>query len=501
MTDKRVKQAKYNIYISLLGMIVSTVIGLILPRLFMSEYGSEVYGATNSIAQFLGFITILEGGVGGVARAAFYKPLAEKDVDKASEIMTEIKRFFRIIGFIFGIYVVILAFGFQKIAHIETLDWISTFWLVIAISISGFVQYFIGISNKLFMQASQKQYISETIGISLNVVQTVLAVFLIHVGCSIITVKLFTGVIGTLGPILLWLYVKKNFGLKKTARNKNALENKWTGMGQHLAFFLHNQTDVAVLTLLGNLLLVAVYSVYAMAINAIQKVVLSFSTGMEALFGDMYAKKEYELLNKSFGEYETLISSITTVMFSAVIVLVTPFVKIYTSGITDADYFQPLFGIILAIASVLYCLRAPYHNMIIAAGHFKESRWASYGEAVINVVLSILLVIKFGLVGVAIGTVCATAFRFIFYVFYLSKNILCRSVGLWLKRIGVNAGVMIITILLSKLATSQIEMENYLYWALSGVITVGIAVGTTLIANFCFYKNDTLSVLKHIASR
>ncbi len=501
MTDRREKQVKYSIYMSLIGKAVTVIVGIIVPRLFLSRFGSEVYGATNSINQFLAFITILEGGVGGVARAALYKPLAENDMGKTGEIMTEIKHYFRTIGFIFAAYVVVLASGFQKISRIEALDWISTFWLVIVISISGFAQYFIGISNRLLMQASRRHYISSFIDISGIIVQAIVTVLLIRAGCGIITVELFIAFVCTLRPILLWLYVKKSFDLKKTARNKNALENKWTGMGQHLAFFLHNQTDVAVLTLLGNLLLVAVYSVYAMAINAIQNIVLSFSTGMEALFGDMYAKKEYELLNKTFNEYETLISCITTVLFSTTIVLLTPFVRIYTSGITDADYYQPLFGIVLAIASVLYCLRAPYHNMVIAAGHFKETRWASYGEAVINLLLSILLVMKFGLVGVAIGTVCATAFRLIFYVFYLSKNILNRSVGLWLKRTVVNAVVMIIIIFLGNLATSHMEIDNYLYWALTGVITVGIAAAVTMIGNFCFYKNDTIRVLKHIISK
>lgn len=501
MTDRREKQVKYSIYMSLLGKAVAMIIGIIVPRLFLSRFGSEVYGATNSISQFLGFITILEGGIGGVARAALYKPLAENDIDKVSGIMTEIRHFFRIIGFIFTAYVVVLACSFREISHLEALDWVSTFWLVIVLSASGFAQFFIGISNRLLMQASQRLYITSMIDIGGIIVQAIGTILLIRAGCSIITVELFIGLTGLLRTFLIWIYVKKTFGLKKIARNKKALENKWTGMGQHLAFFLHNQTDVAVLTLLGNLFLVAIYSVYAMAINEIRNITLAFSTGMEALFGDMYAKKEYELLNKTFNEYETLISCITTVLFSTVIVLVTPFVQIYTSGITDVDYFQPLFGIVLAIASVLYCLRAPYHNMVIAAGHFKETQWAAYGEAVINLGLSILLVIKFGLVGVAIGTVCATLFRFIYYVFYLSKHILKRSVGLWLKRTAVNAGVMTGTIVLGNMVTSHIEMTNYFTWCQSGVITVGIAAALTLVGNLCFYKNDTIQALKRMISK
>ena len=42
--------------------------------------------------------------------------------------------------------------------------------------------------------------------------------------------------------------------------------------------------------------------------------------------------------------------------------------------------------------------------MVYAAGHFKETQLSSIIEAVLNIVLSVLLVLKFGLVGVAIGT-------------------------------------------------------------------------------------------------
>lgn len=45
----------------------------------MKYFGSELNGLVTSITQFLGFITLLEAGVGNVVQSSLYRPLAQKD--------------------------------------------------------------------------------------------------------------------------------------------------------------------------------------------------------------------------------------------------------------------------------------------------------------------------------------------------------------------------------------------------------------------------------------
>ena len=94
MKNDRESNAKKNIFITLLSQLLTIVCGLIVPRYLLQAYGSEANGAVTSIATFLGYIALLEGGIAGVARAALYRPLAVNDIEKISAIMVEIKRFF-----------------------------------------------------------------------------------------------------------------------------------------------------------------------------------------------------------------------------------------------------------------------------------------------------------------------------------------------------------------------------------------------------------------------
>lgn len=497
---------KKNISVTLLCRLVALVCGILVPKILLDAFGSEAYGATASIMQFLAYITLIEGGIGGVARAALYKPLSENDTYCVSLIMHEIRHFFTKIAFVFAGYVIILAVSYKYISDIQVLDWQSTFIMVIVISGSTFAQYFVGISNNILLSASQKTYVVNTISLLATSINAILVFIGVQCGLDLIGVKVLSSLIYTLSPVAMWLYVKKNYRLFKiNTRKAEVLQQKWTGLGQHIAFFLHNNTDTAILTLFVDLPTVAVYSVYNMVVSHVQNLILSFSAGMEALFGELLVKKDFMNLHKWFDYYEGRISVIAITVYSTASTLIVPFVMLYTNGITDVEYSQPVFAIILILAAVVYCLRMPYHAMTIAAGHFKQTKMAAYGEAIINIVLSFGLVHKFKLSGVAAATLIATLFRFMYYVVYLSKNICNRSIGLFLKRTLVNGVAFLSVLYVNNRIIRLIQIGDYPHWILCGLVAVIIAFSITLLINVLFYpcaiKNFLRSRCKNMKSR
>ncbi len=50
-------------------------------------------------------------------------------------------------------------------------------------------------------------------------------------------------------------------------------------------------------------------------------------------------------------------------------------------------------------------MKFPHLNLAYAANKFKEITVPAYIEALLNIVISVILVHKFGLVGVAVGTI------------------------------------------------------------------------------------------------
>ena len=149
----------------------------------------------------------------------------------------------------------------------------------------------------------------------------------------------------------------------------------------------------------------------------------------------------------------------------------------------------------LLTASLLQCMRTPYANLITAAGRFRETQMGAYGEAVINITTSVILVIKLGLVGVAIGTVIATLFRQVFYVMYLSKHIIRRSAFEWVKRLAVNAISCTIIFLVGSYVVSLMIISDYLRWAAAGFVVTAIAGIITLTINLIVYRQDVKAIV------
>lgn len=106
-------------------------------------------------------------------------------------------------------------------------------------------------------------------------------------------------------------------------------------------------------------------------------------------------------------------------------VLIVDFVRVYTYGINDADYIQPLFAVLITIANAGHCLRLPYNILILAAGHYKQTQSNYIIAMILNIVVSIATVKMWGLVGVAIGTLIAMAYQTVWMAKYDSKNIIC----------------------------------------------------------------------------
>ena len=160
------------------------------------------------------------------------------------------------------------------------------------------------------------------------------------------------------------------------------------------------------------------------------------------------------------------------------------------------NYIHPLFAFLMILTAITFCFRLPYHAMIIAAGHFKQTRLAAYGEAVINIVLSLILVYEYGLIGVALATLAATWFRFVYYIVYLSKNIFDREVKLFIKRLGINILALVGSCLSGYGVVSLVSMDNYWLWAICGGVSVIVVGAVTLGLNFVFFKKDCRLLIK-----
>ena len=491
----RSKKAIYNIVCNLLLQFVIVVYGFVVPKIIIDYFGSEVNGLIASITQFLAYITLLESGFGPVVRATLYKPIAKKDEIAIAGIIRTSEKFFRRIALIFLLYIVVLCFVFPLITRTD-FDAAFTVSLVVIIGISTFAEYFFGMAYRLFLQAEQKTYVISIIQTITYLLSIVAVVVLAVMGADILIIKLISGLIFVLRPLMQNFYVKKKYKIKLDgASEKYPIKQKWDGLAQHIAAVIHGNTDVTVLTLFTSLAEVSVYAVYYLVVSGVKKIVQAFTVGIDASFGDMIAKKEDENLRRKFSAYELLYIMVITVIFACTFVLITPFIVVYTEGVTDADYIRPLFGYLLVASEFIWAIRAPYASITLAAGHFRETRRGAWIEAIINIVVSIALVWKFGLVGVTIGTIVAMLVRAIEFIYHANKYVLKRNIFASAGKIVTSVVAVIITAGIVNLINLA-EPTGYMAWIKNAVIVLTIAGVITLVCFGAVYYKDLIAVPK-----
>lgn len=495
----RKKRLIYNTVSSLIFQVTTIICGFILPRLILNAFGSSVNGLVNSIAQFLGIISFLELGVGAVVQSALYKPLAENKQDDVSKIISSANKFFRRLAQILTVYVIVLVIFYPLFAAKEYGFW-YTATLIVTLSISSFAQYYFGIVNRLLLTADQRGYVQYTAQTIAVVGNTVACYILIMLGCGIQVVKLTTSIIYLIQPFAIYLYVRSHYRIDtKIKYDKEPIPQKWNGIAQHVAAVILDGTDTVVLTLFATLEDVSIYSVYFLVVKGVKQLFMSMTNGITSLIGELWARQELAELKKTFGWTEWVIHTGTTFVFGVTAVLIVPFVKVYTLGIDDANYIQPLFAALIVAANAAHCLRLPYNIMILAAGHYKQTQNNYIVAAIINIVVSVFAVKAWGLIGVAIGTLLAMGYQTVWMAWYDSKHLIQWPFFNFVKQITVDAFNVVLCCAVSCLVLKNVV--SYIAWIVNAIEVTVIWFVIIMVVNLIFYRDKMLKLINTVKSR
>ena len=201
--------------------------------------------------------------------------------------------------------------------------------------------------------------------------------------------------------------------------------------------------------------------------------------------------------------YEVFYNMISVIAFTCSMILIVPFIKVYTRGITDANYIRYTFGILLVISEYIWAIRLPYSSITLSAGHFKETRIGAWVECILNIIISLVLVKYYGLIGVTIGTIVAMTVRTIEFIYHTNKYILSRSMFESIKKI-VLVIIETLLILLLYRYIPHFDNINYINWIINAIIALGISIVVVLPINFVFFRNEfkqMITTIKRILKR
>ncbi|UTE73412.1 polysaccharide biosynthesis C-terminal domain-containing protein [Rossellomorea marisflavi] len=489
----------WNILSNVIYQITTIISGLVIPILIIKYYGSEINGLNASINQAIGYLHLVEAGIGMASIQALYKPLSSKNSEEINGVLSATKNLYNKSGLFFLILLLTLMVVYPLIIQ----DGISksiTIGLVLVLGLGGIVEYFLHGKYRVLLLADQKGYVIFNLQSLASVLSTLLKVYLIQENYSIIFVQAIATSMFLLRVLLLKIYIQKNYSNinYNGEPNNNALNKKNAVFVHQIAFLVLNNTDILIISIFLSLKTVSVYSIYNIVFTAIGGLIISLSSSsLSAAFGQILALGDKRKIKSGYNVYEFIYFIILFAVYNVAFIMTLPFIELYTMGVKDANYIDRHLPLLFSFIGLLNHIRNPMVAIINGAGHFKETQNKAIIEAVINLGVSLLLVRSLGVYGVLIGTIVAFIYRTADTLFYTHKHILDQSPILTLKRLGLNfIGCLVIIYIVVKF--KLIHAITWIQWIESSLSMIFLTLIILIIFNWIHEPSNLKKVFRHI---
>lgn len=480
---------------SALLQIVTMIAGFITPRFLLLAYGSDVNGLISSINQFITYFNLVEAGLSSAAVYSLYKPLAESNHSRINQIVVAARNFYIKSGFIFIALVFVLAILYPTIARTDVLDRETVFFLVLVLGVNGALEFFTLAKYRALLTADQKTYVISTASIVYTVLNTLIVVTLASLRVDILLLRCVALASIFARSAILFIYIKLHYRYidYHATPDYSSMNKRWSALYLQVVQTVQNASPAVLTTLFSSLKMVSVYSVYNMVLSGINGVMSVFSTGVSAGFGELLVKNSAEGFKKAYNDFEYLYYLISSVIYGVTLSTILPFIQVYTHGVTDVDYLNPIYAFLFVLNGILYNIKTPQGMLVIAAGLYRETRVQSTIQALILVVGGAVLGYTFGLAGVMVASCLSNLYRCIDLLFFIPKMVTHLPASSSLRRIIEEILVIILIFIVSKLLFTS-PPDSLSTWVIMALISLIVATAIALVFHLIF-ENKNLHII------
>lgn len=441
----RTKKSAINMVTALISQFIIILLGFISRRVLIDSIGVEYLGINGLMNNILTILSLAESGIGTAMIYALYKPLADNDTPKIKALMNFYKNTYRLLAIftaLLGLSVLPFLDYFIKDNTVENASIIYLMFLFSSVS-SYLFSYKISMNN-----ADQNKYLSIIFNTVTQILVLIIKVFILYLTENYI---LFLGVdtgFTLIKNIILSRMIDKRYPYLKE-KSKDKLDNKtreelYTNIKSlflgKIGYILSTSSDNLVISLMINVKTVGLYSNYTTLTSSVSGFVGVFISSISASIGNLMAKeskdKVYEIYKISSFINFWLYGFSSICLFC----LSEPFIALWLGE----EYIMGKGILILIVLNFLIGgIMAPIDSVKSAAGLYKPDRFVPIIAAVVNIILSVILVKYLGLSGIFIGTIVSTLlFSFwikpiLVYKYIFKRNLLEYFIDIFLKLFAV----------------------------------------------------------------
>ena len=404
----RTMHSTLNLASSFGKQIITLILGFISRWFFIKILGASYLGINGLFANIISVLSMADLGFGSAIVYSMYKPLAENNHKKLAALLQFYKRVYRVIAFLITVIGLALIPFLKYLINLENpIDNVYIYYVLFLLNVVISYLY----SYKMcIISADQKDYLLNIYSFVFSIIQFILQLIVLFTLKNYI-VYLAVQIICSFGCNI--------FSSKKAVKNYPYIVNKETlsleekkEISKNIksmflykvgGVLLNNTDNILISTIIGTIT-VGIYSNYSMIVQSVDTFARMFFSSINAGIGNLSVNESIEYQFEIYKVVDFVAYMIFGFCSICLYVLMGDFIEICYG----AEFrLQSIVCIIIVIN--FYMPGSISANSIFrnATGMFKQMRYLLLVTCIINLILSVILGIRYGLFGVFTATAVA----------------------------------------------------------------------------------------------
>lgn len=471
----RTQKTMRNSMVGLIGQVITILLSFISRKVFIQYLGVEMLGLNSTFATILNTLSLAEMGFKQVIVFHLYGVLARDDKEQINNLINIYKLVYRCIGCFFIVAALCCVPFLQYfLSDIEATNAVRVFFIIQALT--GACTYFLAYKRNI-LYADQKSYVSGLIDTAVNTLGT-----LASIAVSVLTRNYLLFLLVNLAKTYisnLFVHVActKRYPYLHKAKTDWKLLKKIAGslkdvVLERMAGYIYGSTDNLLISMFISTVQVGFLNNYTMIISHIKTLMKSITTPLVPAIGNMVAIEQgRERQIETFRVLEQGYFWLTGLAVVPVYVLADFFIRIYLG---ERFVLSKIILLLMCVDMYVHINQDACLCFLSANGLFRKRRNISIGGAIVNIVVSMLLMKPLGIAGILAGTAISQVYYWVARSLVALRECLKQSwrgfALYWVKQLAL-LGVIVAAIWISSMVTRKLFIINsVLTFIIDGII-------------------------------
>lgn len=488
--SSRSKNAIVNIIVGYIAQIAIIILTFLCRKVFLNYLTIDYLGINGLFTNILSVLSLAELGVGTVILYSLYDPVAKNDkktIIGLLKLSSKIYLFIAIAVIIIGL-VLVPFLGYLVKTKID-LQHVTIYYLLFLINTAA---TYISATKIAFLSANQDLRLQKTVTLSATLIQNIL---------QIVELMLFKNFIGYLIiQVLCTIFLNISINIITSKRypflkdkaddteinKKQIFKNITSTFLYKIGTITINNTDNILISVLVSTAAVGFYSNYYQIVGAVQGFIAIVTTALISGVGNLNTENDKNHLYLMFNVMLLFYHFVAALGMISFYFLFNDFITIWLGSHYLFD-MSTVFAIVLNF--YLTTAVSPVWMFREATGLFTKVKYLLLITAFLNIVLSILLGIKFGTFGILLATSIARLISMVWYEpIVLFKNAFNKSSLEYWKIQFKYLWCTIIAFVICYFVTNHILVGSNLIWIIIKAIIYFLLV--LIIFSIVSFKSD-----------